>query len=81
MDLVKNVEDITQFLGELKSPVPEDLIPGMKPPKHDFSVGQVIQGLAKRWSPGCVNSAGKARQKWQATAGTEFTNPGRSQAL
>ena len=64
MDLVKNVEDITQFLGELKSPVPEDLIPGMKPPKHDFSVGQVIQVLAKRWSPGCVNAAGKAWQMW-----------------
>ena len=62
MDLVKNVEDITQFLGELKSPVPEDLIPGMKPPKHDFSVGQVLQGSAKRWSSGCVNAAGKARQ-------------------
>ena len=23
-----------------------------------------IQGPAKRWSPGCVNAAGKARQKW-----------------
>ena len=40
-DLVKNVEDITKFLGELVNPVPADLIPGMKPPKHDFSVGQV----------------------------------------
>ena len=26
--------------------------------------GNVIQGPAKRWSPGCVNTAGKARQKW-----------------
>ena len=40
-DLVKNVEDITKFLGELTNPVPADLICGMKPPKHDFSVGQV----------------------------------------
>ena len=23
-----------------------------------------VQGLAKRWSPGCVNAACKARQKW-----------------
>ena len=23
-----------------------------------------IQGLAKRWSPGCVNAAGNAKQKW-----------------
>ena len=23
-----------------------------------------LQGSAKRWSPGCVNDAGKARQKW-----------------
>ena len=23
-----------------------------------------LQGSAKRWSPGCVNAAGKARQKW-----------------
>ena len=22
------------------------------------------QGLGKRWSPGCVNAAGQARQKW-----------------
>ena len=27
-----------------------------------------VQGSAKRWSPGCVNAAGKARQKWQARA-------------
>ena len=23
-----------------------------------------VQGSAKRWFPGCVNAAGKARQKW-----------------
>ena len=23
-----------------------------------------LQGSSKRWSPGCVNAAGKARQKW-----------------
>ena len=23
-----------------------------------------LQGSAKRWAPGCVNAAGKARQKW-----------------
>ena len=23
-----------------------------------------VQGLAKRWSPGCVNAVGKARLKW-----------------
>ena len=37
-----------------------------------------IQGSAKRWAPGCVNAAGKARQKWQATAATKFTKPGDS---
>ena len=26
-------------------------------------IGSVLQGSAKRWSPGCVNAAGKARQK------------------
>ena len=35
-----------------------------------------IQGSAKRWTPGCVNAAGEARQKWQATAGTKVTKPG-----
>ena len=23
-----------------------------------------LQGSAERWAPGCVNAAGKARQKW-----------------
>ena len=23
-----------------------------------------VQGSVKRWSPGCVNAAGKVRQKW-----------------
>ena len=23
-----------------------------------------MQGLGKKWAPGCVNAAGKARQKW-----------------
>ena len=31
---------------------------------------------AKRLWPGCMNAAGKLRQKWQATAGTKFTKPG-----
>ena len=26
--------------------------------------GKNMQGSAKRWFPGCVNSAGRARQKW-----------------
>ena len=26
----------------------------------------------KRWSPGCVYAAGKARQKWYATAGSKI---------
>ena len=38
-----------------------------------------LQGLAKMWSPGCVNAAGKARQTWKATAATEFTKPPFSQ--
>ena len=37
---------------------------------------EVIQGSAKWWAPGCVNAAGKARQKWQARTGTKFTKPG-----
>ena len=41
---------------------------------HDQNVA--TQGSAKRWTPGCVNAAGKARQKWQARAGTKFTKPG-----
>ena len=31
---------------------------------------------AQRWSPDCVNAAGKARQKWEATAGTNFNKSG-----
>ena len=26
--------------------------------------GITVQGPAKRWAPGCVNAAGKARQEW-----------------
>ena len=36
----------------------------------------LLQGSAKKWSPGCVNAASKAWQKWYATAGTKFTQPG-----
>ena len=32
-------------------------------------------GLAKRWSPGCVNAVCKARQEWSARAGAKFTQP------
>ena len=35
-----------------------------------------IQDSAKRWSPGCVNAPGKARQNWYARARTIFTKPG-----
>ena len=36
-----------------------------------------VQGPAKRWSPGCVNTAGKLRQKWYTTAvKKKFINPG-----
>ena len=34
------------------------------------------QGSSERWSPVCVNAAGKARQKWYARAGTKFSKPG-----
>ena len=34
------------------------------------------QGSAKSHVSGCVNAAGKVRQKWQATAATKFTKPG-----
>ena len=33
---------------------------------------ETIQDSAKRRAPGCVNAAGKARQKWKATAGTKL---------
>ena len=35
-----------------------------------------VHGSAKRWTLGCVNTAGKAGQKWWATAARNFTNPG-----
>ena len=41
-----------------------------------FELHLKVRGSAERWSPGCVNAAGRARQKWQATAGTNFTKPG-----
>ena len=40
-----------------------------------------VQGSAKRWSPGCVNDAVKARQKWKARALTRFTKPGNQCSL
>ena len=39
---------------------------------------QSLQGSAKRRASGCVNAAGMARQKWQASAATKFTKPGAS---
>ena len=39
-------------------------------------LGSNLQDTAKRWSSGCVNAAGKARQKWWARAVTKFTKPG-----
>ena len=36
----------------------------------------VLHGSAKMWTPGCVNAAGKPRQKWLAKAVTKFTKPG-----
>ena len=27
-------------------------------------ISPTLQGSAKRWAPGCVNAAGKAKQKW-----------------
>ena len=45
-------------------------------PRHRSCKLTDIQGSAKRWSPGCVNTAGKARQKWLARAETKFTKPG-----
>ena len=34
------------------------------------------RGRLKGLLPGFVNASGKARQKWEATAGTKFTKPG-----
>ena len=50
-----------------------DALEGASTSANDFLA--CLQGSAKRWSPGCVNAAGKARQKWQATAATIFTKP------
>ena len=33
-------------------------------PNPAQEVVSIVQGLAKRWSPGCVNAADKASQKW-----------------
>ena len=30
---------------------------------HGIDKASILQGSAKRWSPGCVNAAGKARLK------------------
>ena len=39
------------------------------------------QGFTQRPFPGCENAAGKLRQKWWATAGTQFTIPGNAELL
>ena len=41
-----------------------------------FRVESRVQESAERWTPGCVNGAGKFRQMWQARAATKFTKPG-----
>ena len=41
-----------------------------------FAIKIYIQSSAERWLPGCVNAAGKARQKRYARAVTKFTKPG-----
>ena len=46
------------------------------PQKQRVEDGSIVQGSAKRWSPGCVNAAGKARKKQKAKAVTNFTKPG-----
>ena len=54
---------------------------------HKKSEGRIrivcgAQGSAKMWSPGCVNAAGKARQKWSArTVNSPNLGPPFSQAL
>ena len=32
--------------------------------RENLYATEELQGLAKRWAPGCVNTAGKDRQKW-----------------
>ena len=41
-----------------------------------FVIGVIVQGSAQLPFPGCENVAGKLRQTWQATAGTQFSKPG-----
>ena len=38
-------------------------------------MARTVQRWAKVDAPGCVNAAGKVRQKWFATAGANFTKP------
>ena len=39
-------------------------VPGQTTESEIHCCSCLIQGSAKRWSPGCVNVACKARQKW-----------------
>ena len=36
----------------------------LTPPEEQNGEWKGVQSSVKRWAPGCVNSAGKARQKW-----------------
>ena len=69
----REIGSIRRRRGERRHPCLADL---GGPSYRTSTMFGFLQCLAKRWSPGCVNAAGKARQKWYARAVTTFTKPG-----
>ena len=61
-----------QIICQSKAPDVEKVFDPSQLVTHD------LRGLANRLWPGCMNAAGKLRQKWDATEGTKFTKPGPS---
>ena len=51
-------------------------ISAVPPPTSRSLTYSTLQGSTNRRAPGCVNAAGKLRQKWKARARTKFTKPG-----
>ena len=75
--VVTHISPDFPHLVKNRTPPPPLLLSGRVSEVHEV-VTLPVQGLAKRRARGCVNAACKVRQKWQATAATKFTKPGRS---
>ena len=64
MDARTRVGVETKLGLSLKLFSPGNLFSVMNPRRYHYEHIHDVLGSAKTWSPGCVNDAGQARQKW-----------------